>query len=101
MSRRRAAEEREEEAREADGSRLLPLTLEYRRIELGAGQECQHDGAGAREDFDPSLVGAENSGADGRADDELRDGADDDLRQCGRHSEPDGQQRRDEREAEP
>jgi len=51
--RRGAGQERNGEACKADSGRLTPFQFEYGRIELGAGQEGQHDRADARQELDP------------------------------------------------
>jgi hypothetical protein len=57
-------------------------------IELGASEKSENDGARARKNFDPRLLGAEYDGAEGGPDDQLRDGADDDLGQRSGDPEP-------------
>src|SRR5262249_60134992 len=71
------------------------------RIELGAGQEGEHDRADAREKFDPPFIGPEHGRPDEAGEDQLANGPDHDLRQRRRDSQPDREQGRDHREAQP
>lgn len=97
----RTAEERREEACQPDEGRLLPAPPKHGWIQLGAGEEREDDRARAGEELDPRLPRSERGPADGGADDELRDGAHDDLGQRRRDAKPDGEQGGDEREPEP
>src|SRR5262249_61914052 len=61
----------------------------------------EHKGTRAGAELDQGAIGAENRRADRRANDELRDRADNDLGQRRRNPEPDGKQAGDEGEADP
>jgi hypothetical protein len=69
--------------------------------ELGPGEEGEHDGAGAGEEFDPWLVGAEHGGAEENTENPLRAGADNDLGQRGGDAKIDRAEAREEGEREP
>ena len=101
IGRRRAAEKRKEEADQAECGGLLPFLLENLRIELGAGEKGQHDGADPGEEFDPWLVDAERCRSEGSADDQLRQRSDDDFRQRGGDPQPSRKQARDQRQTQP
>src|SRR4029078_6433300 len=64
-------------------------------------EKSENDGARARTNFDPRLLGAEYDGAEGGPDDQLRDGADDDLGQRSGDPEPTRWERCIRRKAEP
>ena len=81
MGGRRAAQERDDETDEPDGARLLPLQSEYLRVEFGASEKGQHDRADAGEKFDPGTR-PPSTARQRRADDQLGDRADDNLRQA-------------------
>ena len=78
-----AAQEGEDETRDPDGRRFFPFLPEHDRVQLRTGEEGQHDRAGASEELDPWLIGAEHPGADEGRQYPPRSGADDDLGQCG------------------
>jgi hypothetical protein len=101
VSRRCARQERKEEARKPDGGRLLPLQFENHRIKFRSSQEGQNDRADAGEKLDPRLVRAQQGRSDGGADDQLGDRPNNDLGQSGGNPQPDREQARDQREAQP
>jgi hypothetical protein len=80
---------------------LAPFRAEHRWIELGAGEERQKDGPRCGEERDPALGGAEQGGADECADQQLSDGANDDLRQRGGDSQANRDQCRGQSEPQP
>src|SRR6185437_1373439 len=59
-----ASDKGQEEARKSDRRRLLPLELEHLRVELGAGEEREHDGTDAGQELDPGLDSSVPSTAD-------------------------------------
>ena len=69
---------------------IVPDDLHF---DLGAGEECQQDGAEAGKEVDP--------GRDFKADGVARDGAHDDLDERHRDGHPDGNDRRGKRQGEP
>jgi len=95
------AEEWREEARQPHDDDLLPLGGEDRRIELGTREERQDDRTRSGQKRHPRRGRAEGAAPYDDADDELSDRAHDDLGQRRRDLEPDGEQRRHERESKP
>ena len=97
----RASQKWKKEACEPDRGCFLPFELEHLGVEFGARQKRQHDRADAGQELDPGLIGAEHGGANDGANDQLRDGSNNDFRKRRRDTEPDRKQARDERETEP
>ena len=95
------AEERCEEAGQADDGGLLPLESEDARVQLGAGQEREHDGAGPGQKGHPGAGGSKGIGTDDDSDDQLGHRADHDLRQRRGDLEPDREQGGNQRESDP
>jgi hypothetical protein len=97
----RDSQEGKEKTCEADGTRLLPLAAEHRRVEFGAGEEREHDGPRAGQELDRRIVGRQQDGARRHADHKLGDRANDDFRERRRHLEPDRKQGGDQSQPEP
>src|SRR6266508_2095949 len=90
-----------EEPYESDDPGLLPFADEYLGIKFGARQKGQEDRACAGKERHPLGSTREGFGSNERADDQLGDRADDDLAERRRELEPDGEERRDERQSDP
>ncbi len=97
----RTSEIRRSKTHQADQSCFAPLRAEHRWIELGAGEEGEKDGSRGGEECDPALGSTEQSGAHEGADEQLRNRADDDLREGRRDSEPNRDQCRGQSETQP
>lgn len=78
-----SAEEWSEESNQTHGGRFFPFGAEDDGVELGAGQECQDDSAGACQKRDPFGLGAEGAAAGKSADHQLGDRANDNLGEGG------------------
>ncbi len=101
IGRRGAAQEGREKPDQPQRRRFLPIAPEYDGVELRAGQEREHDGAGAGQELDPGFVASEHVGAEEGSEDQLRERSDDDLGQRRRYAEPQCEQRGEKRQSEP
>ena len=68
MGNQRGPQEGREETDQSDRGGFLPFRAENTRVEFGACQEREHDGAGAGQKSDPGSLGAQRLTADQRAD---------------------------------
>jgi len=96
-----SSQKRREEPDQPDGRRFLPFGAKHLGIQLGPSEEGEYDGAGARQKRDPLRFGSQCTAADQRADDQLGDSADHNLRESRRDPEPVGGEDRDQRQEKP
>ena len=75
------SEEWREESHQSHGRRFFPFFAEHVRVEFGPCQEREDDSARAGQKRDPFGLGVQHVAPNQSADDQLGDGADDDLRQ--------------------
>src|ERR1700733_12740671 len=101
MRNERAPQKGSKEDGQTNDQGFAPLGTKDGWVQFGAGQEGKYDGAGSGQEGDPFGISQQSAVGKSGANDQLSYCTDDNLRQCRRHAEPDGNQRRDERETDP